>query len=173
MLHWRITKYNPKLRDSMGKYLKSDWTSCSDIGKVYDGKTLDAGCYMEIENAYIAAIITFMHCVKLEHLRISALEKHMHKQKHIIYTLPMIKIYKSIEQGDLITAEEIELIARLALREDLWCKLESEYLHVHFGYDYYMYISTEHSCQNAIENIEKSGLFVEGIEKLPLKCWVL
>jgi len=39
---YRITKYNPMNRDANGAYLLNEWTSFSDIGKTFDGKTLTA-----------------------------------------------------------------------------------------------------------------------------------
>ncbi len=51
--------------------------------------------------------------------------------------------------------------SRLILREDMWCKFESDNVSIHFGYDYYMYIGSNASCDSVIEQIRLNGLFVE------------
>lgn len=40
----------------------------------------------------------------------------------------------------MVNVNVIDLIVRDCLRETIWCKLKSENLSIHFGYDYYMYV---------------------------------
>ena len=54
---YRITKYNPKYRNSSGAYLKDGWTSISDIGTIYNGKKSTLKEYFKIEEAYVKAIL--------------------------------------------------------------------------------------------------------------------
>lgn len=53
---WRITKYNPKFRNELGHYQKKEWTSVSDIGKIFEGKQLTVEEYLNTENLYINSI---------------------------------------------------------------------------------------------------------------------
>ena len=49
MFSWRITKYNPAFRNSVGAYLKNDWIAVCDIGKTFDIKILTlVWFYMEV-----------------------------------------------------------------------------------------------------------------------------
>ena len=32
MIEYRVTKYNPALRDARGAYIAAEWTSVADIG---------------------------------------------------------------------------------------------------------------------------------------------
>ncbi len=53
-------------------------------------------------------------------------------------------------------------IVQCILRNKFWCKLEyDDTMYVHFGWDYYMYISASKSCPSTIKKIEEMGLFVE------------
>ena len=56
----------------------------------------------------------------------------------------------------------IVFIIQAILRNKLGCKLEFDNtMYVHFGWDYYMFISSAKACQSAIKKIEEIGLFVE------------
>jgi len=60
-------------------------------------------------------------------------------------------------------------MARLSLRENMWCELESEKMNVHFCYDYYMFIGTKDFPPiELLEKIEEKNLFVERIPCSPL-----
>ena len=60
MFCWRITKYDPKYRDSRGAFLKNDWISFSEVGDIFEGKKLTIEDYLKVENAYVASVILFM-----------------------------------------------------------------------------------------------------------------
>src|SRR5262249_56008880 len=42
---FRVTKYDPRFRDSRGAYMREDWIAMSDIGKSFEGVTLTASEY--------------------------------------------------------------------------------------------------------------------------------
>ena len=161
MYGWRITKYNPKNRDLNGAYLKKEWISHSEIGNAFEGKKFTVEDYLQVEQAYIEAIISFMECLNINSLRIVALQKNIRPKENGFYSLSMISAYNSFKKGQLIPKELVVAIARLALRENLWCKLEVVDMYVHFGYDYYMYIGSNKPCDATVDKIEQSGLFVE------------
>lgn len=70
--------------------------------------------------------------------------------------------FSSISLNQELSLQEIKEIARLSLREVVWCKLTlQETFFVHFGYDYYMYIGAYKDCPKALIKTRKSGLFVE------------
>jgi hypothetical protein len=52
-----ITKYNPADRNSLGYFNVGDWTSYSDIGKLYNNILLSKEEYEKIELLYIQAVI--------------------------------------------------------------------------------------------------------------------
>jgi hypothetical protein len=140
MICWRITKYNPAHRNSSGAYLKDEWTSYSDIGKTFNQKIFTYEDYLKTETAYINAINHFMQCSDLPSLIISDLEKHKNIDKALLHLPDMVTLFNSIQNGKMLTIEEVQSVSQLVLREYLWCKLTSNNMYVHFGYDYYMYI---------------------------------
>lgn len=163
MLSWRITKYNPKNRNSNGVYLiKDEWTSYSEVGNTIDGKTFTYQEYLEVENSYVSSIIFFMECNNLENLRIAHLEKSFTLDNKDTYLSENMKNdFNVVKNGLDIDKNKIDSIARLVLREKLWCKFESKDMFVHFGWDYYMYIGSSKACEKSIKKIQELGLFVE------------
>ena len=161
MHNWRITKYNPIFRNKNGDYLKNEWTAFSDIGESFENEKLTFEKYLKTEDAYIAAVILFLECNELDSLTVTHLEKTSPLKNSTFYSKEMINIFNEVKEGLLVNKNLIESIARLILRETFWCKLESEKMYVHFGWDYYMYIESTNFCEKDIEKIEQSGLFVE------------
>jgi hypothetical protein len=104
--------------------------------------------------------------VKITTLTVKDLEK---RNNHIIinrepglYSDEMINLYATLQENDTLSLEEVQSLARLVLKEDLWCKLEKDnIMFVHVGYDYYMYIGSHTICEDAINKIRDRGLFVE------------
>ena len=163
MYYWRITKYDPSLRDFQGKFLGNEWTSYSDIGNFYGDKQLILKDYLTVENAYINAVIRFMNCSKISSLRIVELEKFDEKTIYEDnYSRKAIISFNDIRVGSFIDQQQIKNMCKLILREHLWAKLSYDSkMYVHFGYDYYMYIGSLLPCEEAIKNIISQGLFVE------------
>ncbi|NJD01753.1 MAG: hypothetical protein FIA99_03960 [Ruminiclostridium sp.] len=169
MYSYRVSKYNPIFRDEKGSYKNDGWTSFADIGIVYDNREFLIDEYISVENAYVQAINSFINCLEVPSMKIVSLEKNydsLEIDKYPDnYSKRMISLYSSIKEGSIIKISDIECLSRLILREHLWCKLEhSSIMFVHFGYDYYLYLGSSKRCEGSIEEITKSGLFVEEFE---------
>lgn len=169
MLSWRITKYNPSFREYNDVYNLNEWTSFGDVGKSFDGKILTIDEYLSVENAYVNAVLAFMEDLKITSLKVKEVEKHSKYIKlnktSIVYPNDMINLFSDVYDNCTIEIDKVENLCRLVLREHMWCKLEmSSLMFVHFGYDYYMYIGSARECNNAIEKVIKSGLFVENYQ---------
>jgi len=163
MYHWRITKYNPKLRGPQGNFLGNEWTSYSDIGKFYGNKQFTREDYLVTEDAYVNAVIRFMNCLKISSLRVAALEEF---DEETIYKdndpQETIILMNNVQIGSLINQQQVSNMCRLILREYVWAKLSHDSkMYVHFGYDYYMYIGSLLPCHETIKSIINEGLFVE------------
>lgn len=161
MFCWRITKYNSAYRDENGSYIADEWTSFSDIGKNFESGKLTFDDYIKIEDAYIQAITYFMDCLGIETLQITDLEIGAKPSGNQFYSPEMMHVLDSLSDGKKVAKEQVGIIVRLVLRENIWCKLAAESMYVHFGYDYYMYIGSKKPCDGAVNKIEQSGLFVE------------
>lgn len=166
MFAWRVTKYNPENCDMHGIYLPDEWTAYSDIGKVIGGKLLTYAEYLTIENAYVAAILTFMGCNRLTELSVISLEKNLKLRNTPYLNLAMTELFEHMKKGLKLNSKEVEAAARLSLREELWCILGSnDAMLVRFSWDYYMYIGSTNKCEDTIYNIQQSGLFVEACDR--------
>lgn len=162
MFHWRVTKYNPKYRNERGIYLKDEWIMYSQIGtECGEEGILTFEDYLKVEDAYVAAIIAFMESLHIETLMITHLSKRTKLKKHKHYTAAMLDVHPMLTDLQSITKEMIVPTTRLILRENIWCKLVSPAMYVHFGWDYYMYIGSKKKCMDAVTLIEQSNLFVE------------
>lgn len=157
----RITKYNPKYRSADGGYLPDEWTSISDIGRTYEGVYFTESQYFITENKYIDAILNFLEAYNIRNLMIESyshplVSKKLLKNKYGKYFISRIK------NNNKICIEDIILVSRLCLRENIWCKLTGgNNTYIHFGDDFYMFIGTDH-----VENEFHipSGIFKENME---------
>jgi len=165
MFCYRITKYNPVYRDPQGIYLKDEWIMFSQIGKVFEGEVLTLDHYLKAENAYIEAILLFMDCLNITSLCIKKLEQAKKPTSHMLRAVGGTELFKTIKEDVSADKELIEVITRLILRDQMWCRLKSPEMYVHFGWDYYMFIGSrngsKNSCKHIINTIEGLNLFVE------------
>lgn len=165
MFGYRITKYNPKNRNSLGYYQKNEWISIHDIGTIYDGKEFTLDDYLKAENSYVQAILTIMDFLKLNSITLIQFEKHKLFLPNLL-TPDMQGVYEKSIKGENVPKEKVANLARLALREDVYCVLQNKDIFIRFDFDYYMFIGVSKSLPQSIrEQIEERGLFVEDISE--------
>lgn len=165
MYSWRVTKYNPKYRNELGHYKKDEWIAIGDIGNEFEGTILTAEEYLKVETLYVNAVLQFLECNKIDRLTVTSIEKNSMRRQENRPSREMKRIYRSIKNNYEVGISKLPDVIRLNLREVIWCRLiYNDTMFVHFGWDYYMYIGSKHRCAKAVNNIEKSGLFVEEFE---------
>lgn len=160
---WRVTKYNPRLRDEHGHYtLVEDWTSPYEIGNSFDGKELTLEDYLRIEEAYIDSAISFMEESGIQSVRVLGLEGSITEEDRASF------LYESefegvvLKEDSLVDLGALRLIMKMVLRDFIWCQLyDGDRFFIHFGTDYYMYVGSHVNCPAAIEWSATHGLFVE------------
>src|SRR4051794_29536840 len=159
MFEWRVTKYDPELRDENGAYLGDDWTSISDIGKSYGGKELTLADYLATEDRYVKSALAFLRESGIPRLVVEDLEIAPPSAKAQELGLPPLS---PPEEGERLDADRVADVVRMALREDIWCRLEAPgRFFLHFGYDYYMYVGCRTDLPHAVEETRRLGLYVE------------
>ncbi|MCR9161051.1 MAG: hypothetical protein ACE37F_11490 [Nannocystaceae bacterium] len=155
MFQYRVTKYNPALRDPDGTFPVSTWTSATDIGRSFNGQTLTKESYLAMEDLYVGAVERAISAAAPSRLRLVDAEISDDSQPS---TLP------SLDLANLIYAPHIRprdalTLSRAILREVVWGRIEgSDGFYVHFGYDYYMYIG---GSAPRLRHFATEGLFVE------------
>ncbi|MGZ0707309.1 hypothetical protein ACWPKO_03105 [Coraliomargarita sp. W4R53] len=140
MKELRVTKYNPLKRDSSGAYLnEGEWTSFSEVGTSVSKEE-----YEKIEQAYIDSALNI---VSDSELQLKGLEGD--------YDDPQLI------EGGRVKGNGIEQVLRKLLREECWCRLESESAFIHVGWDYYMYVGASKIDESTLKMIEDRGLYPE------------
>ena len=136
---FRVTKYDPTLRDAEGRFLGDEWTSLTDLP---DTPTAMAA-YRRTEDEYIACVRETLSVLAPASLSLVGVEKHS--------SMPRVPASLDVESRALraearalphtITPSQAEVFVRAALRELMWGKIEgSDGSYIHVGYDYYLYI---------------------------------
>jgi len=145
---YRVTKYNPALRDPNGAYHGDDWIMFSEIGQSFRGVILTMEEYRRVENAYITAALAFLSEGNIAALRVVGLENSRKRRL-------------DFAEGSILPGEKLSEAFAEVLRGELWCRFQADDGFVHFGWDYYMYIGVPHRCPRAEHTASKLGLYVE------------
>lgn len=158
---YRITKYNPDSRDEKGSYKVDEWTSISDIGKEFNGLKFTYEDYISTEDKYVASIKEFCDYFNIETFEIKNLEFY-DSDLWDKYSLGLKETYERLRSKKSVSKSEIDKLARLILREYVWCDLENKENGIHFGYDYYMYFDNGTEIPEELKiKIEKIGLYTK------------
>lgn len=146
MSGFRVTKYNPQLRDADGAYLRSEWTAVSDIGRAFEGRILQAKEYLRVESSYVSAVRIFLATSGVTWLRVTELERYGITEKKLVGNSTEVKRhYQNVSDGRVVRGDDLDWVVRLVLREAIWCILRGDNgFYVQFGYDYYMFVGAEH-----------------------------
>ncbi|MGM9552534.1 MAG: hypothetical protein ACI3XA_09805 [Clostridia bacterium] len=161
MNYYRITKYDPKLRDEKGHYLLDEWTSIFDVGKVFNEKLVTMEDYLKCENGYIQAIVTVLKDNSVTKMHIVGLERHDERDISDLSDREKT-LLRNIRNGMGLNLDEIKTVVKLVLRELMWCKLCSfAEMEINFGYDYYMYIKSNNLKKDTVQKLYSYGMFVE------------
>jgi hypothetical protein len=157
---WRVSKYDPTLRDSEGRFKGGGWTSVWDLeDPAADGPTVDS--YLAVESAYLRVAKAFAVESGVFELVVLHLEAgDIDQADATTLGLPPVEI-DVLDQGAAISVTRIDDYVRAALREYFWCSFENDTFYLQFGRDYYMYIGSNSPCEHSRTVAQASGLFVE------------
>lgn len=115
------------------------WDSFFDIGKLVSKDE-----YLHTESMYVDIILEICHIMNIGLFAIDELENY-----------DMI----NLREGQCIGLKELPLVVRSILRDRCWCKLASDSIEIHFGYDYIMYIvikSLEVDLESTLDKYRES-----------------
>ncbi|WP_329580873.1 RNA-binding protein [Streptomyces sp. NBC_01361] len=167
---YRVTKYDPADRDEHGHYTGLEDTE-SDHG--------------EVEAAYLQAVAAFATETGVDHLAVR--EPGVPSIAHFgaeppvdSYGLdglfppapdavPGPSLPPGFHDGAQVPLHVALKLVRAMLRDNgAWCRLEIEdVLTVHVGWDQYLYIGSNHPCEEALVRIRALGLFPERLTSSP------
>lgn len=169
---YRITKYDPTLRDAEGRYLPWTWTSYSDIGRAVNSCALCPAAYLETERRYTDALICILRALHVDALRVKELEPSVRSpavlqndfaEKGLSLSAAQADFLRRVTDISEISMLDFEVCFQLQLRECFWCRLVDPQGRavVWFGYDYYMYMACEEIPAALVREICAGGLYVE------------
>jgi hypothetical protein len=166
----RITKYNPKNRNSEGHYLLNEWTCPSEIGKVFNGVKFEESEYFEIESKYIDAAINLIESMGLNSLRVVSLNTtYMNESFSDLDNKWLFENkFKEIElfEDKSLDIPDIKILLKMILRNFMGCSLEIDgEFGLFFGYDFYMYANISNMGKVPTKHIEALGLYVEDLSE--------
>jgi hypothetical protein len=146
--YYRVTKYDPALRDDSGAYTGEDWTMFDDIGKSFDGVRLTLATYLEVEARHLVALASFLEENDTSGLTADGVENNGGG-------------FRVVEGQRLSSVDAIECV-RQVLRSEGWCRLsDDDRFYLHVGWDYYLHVGTDAPCDQSVELARKAGLFVD------------
>jgi hypothetical protein len=148
IFEFRVTKYNPALRDRRGAYTRDEWTAFCHIGRAFGGVALTQDAYGRVEDAYVSTAIAFLQDAGVTGLAVVGLEN------PAAHALPFT-------EGTVVDLQDVASVVRQVLREEFWCRLEGTDAFVHIGFDYYLFLGVPVACPAAEVTARQLGLFVE------------
>lgn len=119
---YRITKYNPVLRNENGEYISEEWISPWQVDKTYGGKLFTIKDYHQVEKTYIETVLSFLQECKLKSLRIIQLQKNHELLQDKSSELFEEKFKNVVLEEDLLVNEiDIPVICKMVLRDYIHC----------------------------------------------------
>jgi hypothetical protein len=144
----RVTKCDPALRDERGAFAGDDWTGVSDVGSTFNGEVLTFHKYLEVEVRYLRVVAAFLAEADVEAMTVRDVESYEARWWP--------------DDGESLSPLESVDVVREMLRERGWCRLEAPRdVYVHVGYDYYLYVGGNVSCEQTLKVAAKATLFVD------------
>lgn len=149
---YRTTKFDPAKRNELGHFPldNKEWTDFED----YSDPNYNFENYMLTENAYIYTIYYFIQKNKAENFQL----------------YKVVKNCKITKNSNLIKDRLfIEYICRDNLRvvTNNGCKIRSQNMCIHFGWDYYMFIGSNKKINKEIIEFGGIKIYIEPIDKSP------
>ena len=144
-----IVKYHPEFYDDNGRYLKEEWTSFDDVGRVYGGKVVTIDDYLEIENRFIE----ITHAI---------LEESGCK----FVTLGYVESYhrKAVKEGKRVHVSHLDYYLRMALRGEAFIVFINRSRGVQFDWSsdcLYMHLYCRIPLNRLRSIVESRGLFLD------------
>jgi hypothetical protein len=173
---YEINKYSPALF-KQGRFLREDWTACSDIGRVMPHGRLDLPEYLRVETRYVDAVMAVAQAVAPDLLQVHNIE-FVDAASERLTNLGLADVFDGTAapaEGERVTYDRLDNLVRRCLREVAWLELVSTpKLLIHFGYDMRLIIASSLPLTGVLDQIRASGLFVYDSEAgLPtLDAWL-
>jgi hypothetical protein len=159
---YEINKYPPSLLKH-GRFLREDWTACTDIGRATPRGTLDRQEYLRVEGLYVAAVAALARTIEPDQLQVHDVEFWEAASDRLagLGLADVLDGSAAPAEGERVAGARLDNLVRRCLREVAWLELMVHpKLLVHFGYDLRLIVASSIPLARPLDEIRSSGLFV-------------
>jgi hypothetical protein len=144
-----------------GRFLREDWTACTDIGRTTPSGTLDKQEYLRVEELYVAAVAVLARTVEPIQLQVHDVE-FWETASDRLANLALADVLDGAvapAEGEAVAGARLDNLVRRCLREVAWLELMvAPTLLVHFGYDMLLVVASSIPLDWALGQMQVSGL---------------
>ena len=162
MTKYEINKFPPSLF-KRARFLREDWTACTDIGCTTPRGTLNKQEYLRVEGLYVDAVAALARTVEPDLLQVHDVE-FWDTASGRLANLGLADVLDGSAapaEGEPVGGARLNNIVRRCLREVTWLELMvAPKLLVHFGYDMRIIVASSIPLVEPLDQIRSSGLFV-------------
>lgn len=169
-MNYRVTKYNPAYRNEKGWYMRDDWTDYSEVVKTGAKREYDE--YKKIEDLYIHYLQIGLQSAADKIFVVNYLDRHT----GVIQKYPdrlqdcNSKLLFKIKNNYKCSVSEVSDLARLILREMVWCRFNSTSSYIDFSSEYYMFVGGVYYDVATVRDAALKGIYVEEMDAPILYC---
>ena len=161
-MKYEINKFPPSLF-KQGRFLREDWTACTDIGRTTQRGLLDKQEYLRVEGLYVDAVFALARTVEPDLLQVHDVE-FWDTASDRLANLGLAGVLDGSAapaEGELVVGARLDNLVRRCLREVAWLELMmTPRLLVHFGYDMRLIVASSIPLSAPLDEVRSSGLFV-------------
>lgn len=161
-MKYEINKYPPSLFKH-GRFLREDWTACTDIGRTTPRGTLDKQEYLRVEGLYVAAAAALARTVEPDLLQVHDVEfwDTVSDRLANLGLADVLDGSAAPAEGEPVAGARLDNLVRRCLRGVTWLELMvAPRLLVHFGYDMRVIVAASIPLAAPLDEVRSSGLFV-------------
>lgn len=162
MTKYEINKFPPSLF-KQGRFLREDWTACTDIGRTTPRGALDKQEYLRVEGLYVDAVAALARTVEPDLLQVHDVEFWDADSDRLV-NLGLADVFDGTTapaEGEPVAGVRLDNLVRRCLRDVAWLELMVvPKMLVHFGYDMRLIIASSIPLTGPLDEVRRSGLFV-------------
>lgn len=162
MKMFEVSKYRPGLMRK-ARYLRKDWTSCSQIGTSHGGAVLAREEYLRTEQRYVDAALCCCRIASASRLVARHVE-HWDEGRESLGRCGLDDIFDGSSppaDGQELGVGRLDNVLRRCLREAAWLELASPRSFVlHVGYDLRMFVAMDADPAVVRAAVNGVGLYV-------------
>lgn len=150
---YRLSKYDPRLRDSSGSYLGDEWSGPHQLGEEIAGVKLTPDILDETINRYLYVIEAFAGESDVRQLTVIGLNE----------GAPRDRYWAEVGEGSVVSVHQaIDLVGSELRGAALGAALEdADRFYVHVSDYMYVYLGSHVECPAAVAEAQRVGLFAE------------